>query len=156
MCRRTVLTAILLTGALLAGCTSDEHRAAVILKPQTPKPPGWVYLNAKRASDCEFRAYKPLQVSDWLPKGIARKVEPVYPEQAMRRRVQGTVSVAVLINQDGEVERVCSTGPSLLRSAAEEAAIQWRFHPPVLNGTKIPYVREVLSFNFALGGTEQR
>jgi len=100
--------------------------------------------------DCNFERFKPLRVgSDWS-RSIVRRVEPTYPPEAKRRRIAGTVIVRILIHETGEVQQVCSTGPKLLRPAAERAAFDWIFDTPRLNGKKVPYIAARLTFNFVL------
>jgi TonB family protein len=82
--------------------------------------------------------------------GISKRVEPTYPSEARRMRLQGKISVRVLINGNGEVEQACGDGHPLLRSAAENAALQWTFRTPKLNGENIPYIQETLVFDFVL------
>jgi TonB family protein len=101
--------------------------------------------------NCDYSERHPLRMSDWLWRGgIAKRVEPSYPPEAMRRRLHGKISVRVLINGNGEAERACGKGQPLLRNAAEDAARQWRFRTPELNGKRIPYVEETLVFDFVL------
>jgi TonB family protein len=101
--------------------------------------------------DCDFERFKPLRIgSDWPPRSIVQRVEPTYPPEAKRRGIEGTVIVRVLVPQTGTVQQVCSTGPKLLRSAAERAAFDWIFDTPRLNGEKVPYVATQLAFNFVL------
>jgi TonB family protein len=75
----------------------------------------------------------------------------MYPSDARRRGIKGTVSVFILINREGAVERVCSTGPKELRKAAEAAAVKFRFRRPIMNEGDDPfeYIQETLVFNFA-------
>jgi len=47
-------------------------------------------------------------------------------------------------------------GNPLLRGAAEEAALQWLFRTPELNGVRIPYIEQTLIFDFVLDGKENR
>ncbi|MDE3164343.1 MAG: TonB family protein, partial [Acidobacteriota bacterium] len=47
---------------------------------------------------------------------------PVYPEEALRRRVEGTVRLRATIDDEGRPAAVRAVGgPELLRAAAEEA-----------------------------------
>jgi TonB family protein len=96
-------------------------------------------------------------VADWLSHGgISKRVESVYPPEAKRRHLRGKVSVRVLINRNGEVEQACGMGNPLIRGAAEEAALQWLFRTPELNGVRIPYIEQTLIFDFVLDGKENR
>lgn len=61
---------------------------------------------------------------------LIRKVEPVYPQPAIRYRVQGTVRFTALIGKDGRVERLALiSGHPLLAEAAVTAVKQWLFRP---------------------------
>lgn len=99
---------------------------------------------------CDFNAFGPTGISDWLPRGITRRALPSYPTPARRRGVKGDVTVVMLINRQGAVERVCSTGPRELRKAAEAAAVQFRFRRPTINEGIDPfgYIQETLVFKF--------
>jgi TonB family protein len=69
---------------------------------------------------------------------IAKKVQPVYPVEAKKARVTGSVVLAATIGADGAVEnlRVVS-GPSLLQTSALDAVRQWVYKPYLLNGNPI-------------------
>ena len=61
---------------------------------------------------------------------VIKKVSPKYPKLAKRQRVEGSVSVKLLIDERGMVRRSCAfIGDELLRSEAEKAGLQWRFKP---------------------------
>jgi TonB family protein len=61
---------------------------------------------------------------------LVTKVDPEYPEQARRQRIQGPVVLDVWVRKDGAVRSVTpiSGNPELL-SAATRAVAQWRFNP---------------------------
>jgi protein TonB len=77
-------------------------------------------------------------------------VQPVYPEMAKQGRVQGTVSLSVVISSAGAVERakVVRSVPAL-DEAAISAVKQWKYSPTVVNGVAVP-VTMVVHVNFAL------
>lgn len=78
------------------------------------------------------------------------RMEPVYPAEAKRRRVSGSVVVEVLVDECGVVISARSlTGPVELRRASEDAALQWRFAQTKLVGVPIR-VRGTITFNFHL------
>ena len=56
--------------------------------------------------------------------GIVKRVEPAYPPEARRKRLQGRISVGVLIDGEGRVQEACGDGDRMLRDAAESAARQ--------------------------------
>lgn len=78
------------------------------------------------------------------------KVQPEYPYDAKRARVQGTVQVSVVIDEAGIVLTATAIeGPNELRKVSEEAAKKWRFKPTELEGKPIK-VQGILTFNFTL------
>jgi TonB family protein len=69
---------------------------------------------------------------------LVSKIEPVYPQEALRQRVAGTVKVHVVIGENGTVERAeLLDGPSLLAEAALRAVQQWRYEPTLLGSEAI-------------------
>ena len=78
--------------------------------------------------ECDFSEYKPLVISHGPIGGAIKKVAPEYPGVAKAARVQGEVQVEILVDLKGNVVRSCAAhGHSLLRVAAEEAALEWKF-----------------------------
>lgn len=75
---------------------------------------------------------------------------PVYPEAAKRMRTQGVVSVEVILDETGKVVSAnASSGPSILREAAVQAALKARFSPTKLSGQPVK-VSGVINYKFAL------
>jgi protein TonB len=65
-------------------------------------------------------------------------VEPVYPPDALRQRIFGTVKLHVVRGTNGEVETATVTdGPMPLRNAALQAVRQWRYEPTLLGSTPV-------------------
>ena len=66
---------------------------------------------------------------------MERKVQPVYPAQAMSLHLQGSVVLQATIAEDGTVQdlRVIHGHPTLA-TAAMDAVQQWRYRPYLLNG----------------------
>jgi TonB family protein len=66
---------------------------------------------------------------------LLHRVEPDYPEEARRQRIQGAVVLDVQIDPDGSVQQVTLvSGLPLLAQAATGAVKQWRFEPRSVNG----------------------
>jgi periplasmic protein TonB len=67
-----------------------------------------------------------------------RHVAPVYPQIAAQARITGTVILEATISPEGAVVdvRVLRSVP-LLDAAAVDAVRQWRYDPPLLNGTPV-------------------
>jgi TonB family protein len=74
--------------------------------------------------------------------------KPPYPAAAKAVRASGTVSVQVLIDENGSVVSANATsGHPLLRAAAEQAARGARFSPTLLSGQKVK-VSGIITYNF--------
>ncbi len=75
---------------------------------------------------------------------------PVYPEPAKRMRTAGMVSVEVVLDETGKVVSATATsGPTILREAAVQAALKARFSPTKLSGQPVK-VSGVINYKFAL------
>ena len=67
---------------------------------------------------------------------LITKVDPSYPPEAERQRVDGTVVLRVNIDKNGNVSKVEPvTGHPLLIPAAVDAVRQWKYKPYLLNQT---------------------
>ena len=76
---------------------------------------------------------------------------PAYPEIAKRMRIQGTVSVQVLVDVDGRViSAKALSGSPFLTIEAQKAAMQARFSPTLLSDQPVK-VSGVITYNFVLG-----
>jgi TonB family protein len=70
------------------------------------------------------------------PKRV-KFVEPVYPEYVVRAGVTGRVTVAALIDVDGNIGRArISRGIHGLDAAAVDAVLQWQYTPTIVKGEK--------------------
>lgn len=67
---------------------------------------------------------------------IVKKVNPVYPEDAVKKRIEGVVILEAVIDKNGKVKdtRVISSPDPVLTTAAEEAVRQWMYEPYVVSG----------------------
>ena len=75
---------------------------------------------------------------------------PTYPDAAKRMRVQGMVTVDVILDETGKVVAANATsGPAPLREAAVQAALKARFSPTKLSGQPVK-VSGVINYKFAL------
>lgn len=84
---------------------------------------------------------------------IVSKVDPVYPEEARKQKIQGVVEMEATINASGDVVgvRVLPT-PSpqpLLAKAAVAALRQWKYEPYRINGKAMTIIFNV-SITFSL------
>jgi len=81
---------------------------------------------------------------------IIKKVQPKYPKDARKNRVQGAVVLQARISKTGDIAdlRVIS-GDELLVPAAIKAVEQWKYRPYLLKGQPIE-VQTRITLNFTL------
>ncbi len=84
-------------------------------------------------------AVEPVDVAEEMSeKLLVQKVLPVYPDQALRTGLQGTVVLQALIGKDGMVRDLkLIHGSLLLGQAAFDAVRQWRYQPYFLDGRAV-------------------
>ena len=79
-------------------------------------------------------------------KGSSRRPEllmlvpPVYPKEAQKKGLEGTVDLRVLVTEQGTVDKVevtTSSGHSDMDRAAVDAAKRTRFRPAIRNGERV-------------------
>jgi TonB family protein len=69
---------------------------------------------------------------------IVSRVNPVYPAEAKKDKVEGTVLLDVTVEKSGEVSKVSVVkGPEALREASVAAVRQWRYEPAALGPTRM-------------------
>jgi TonB family protein len=79
---------------------------------------------------------------------VLQRVEPEYPEEARKQRIQGAVVLDVRIGRDGAIQDVKRvSGQAVLANAAIAAVKQWRFKPRVVNGKPVQ-MRTKVTLNF--------
>jgi TonB family protein len=70
-----------------------------------------------------------------MQKLLLHKVDPVYPPEARKQKLQGVIVLDLVIGKDGAVVDVTpKNGPDLLAHAAVEAVRWWKFEPYRVNG----------------------
>jgi protein TonB len=92
-----------------------------------------------------------LKISQGVSQGLLiKRVQPTYPPQAIRNRVQGAVQLQASIGRSGDITGVktLSGDPSLTR-AAVDAVKQWKYKPYYLNGEPVS-IETQITVNFRL------
>jgi TonB family protein len=75
---------------------------------------------------------------------LIRRVEPIYPDLAMRARVQGQVVLVINVDEEGNVTDIkVASGHPLLNEAAVNAVRQWKYSPTLMNGVPVPVIATV-------------
>lgn len=76
---------------------------------------------------------------------LLHRVAPLYPENARRMHVSGTVHLHVTISKSGDVlSAQAIDGPAILRQAALSAVRQWKYRPATLDGHPADSATEVI------------
>jgi len=89
---------------------------------------------------------------DVAPRPLVRSA-PKYPSRARAKGISGTVSLSLLIDASGNVQRikVLDANPAgVFEESAVEAVRNWRFEPAMYNGEKVRvWARQVLRFDLS-------
>ncbi len=92
-----------------------------------------------------------LNVSQGVSHGLLiKKVQPVYPRNALAMRVEGSIELLATISKTGDITQVKAlSGDSQLTKAATDAVKQWKYKPYLLNGEPVEIQTQV-TINFKL------
>ena len=72
------------------------------------------------------------------------QVPPRYPQVAKISKIQGTVTVKVLVSEQGRVaDAAAISGPDMLRGASIDAVRLWTFEPLIRNGVITPFETDI-------------
>ena len=84
------------------------------------------------------------------PPRLLSKTEVVYPTLARATKVEGTVTIEAVIDEQGDVvqARVVS-GPALLIQAALQEVTKWKYEPTLLNGQPVS-IQMIVYVNYHL------
>jgi protein TonB len=79
-------------------------------------------------------------------------VEPVYPPEARKAGIEGTVVLEAMIGTDGRIHdlRVISAPAASLAASSFAAVSQWEYRPYLLMGRVVP-VETTVTVTFSLG-----
>jgi protein TonB len=92
-----------------------------------------------------------VKVSQGVSQGLLiKRVNPVYPKQAMDGRIQGAVQLDAHIAKDGSINSIkVLSGDPVLAAAATDAVKQWKYKPYFLDGQPIA-IQTQITVNFKL------
>jgi periplasmic protein TonB len=92
-----------------------------------------------------------LSVSQGVSQGLLlKKVQPKYPPNALRLRLEGAVQLMATISKNGDISVVkLLTGDPQLSHAAIDAVKQWKYKPYLLNGEPVE-IQTQITVNFKL------
>jgi protein TonB len=84
---------------------------------------------------------------------LINKVIPIYPPDAKRNGIEGTVRFQAINGRDGHVLSLqVVSGDSRLVDAARDAVMQWVYKPTLLNGEPVEVVTTI-DVNFILNAS---
>lgn len=84
-------------------------------------------------------------------KLIKSEVPPIYPEDASKKKIQGTVRLHIIIGVNGLVNEInVVSGKSQLQSAAVDAVRKWQYEVSSYQGHPVE-VETVVDIVFKLG-----
>jgi len=88
----------------------------------------------------------PQQLSGTIMEAnLIRKVKPAYPTVAREARVQGAVEFTAIVSKEGNIAKLhLVRGQPLLVKAAQEAVIQWKYRPILINGKPVEVATQII------------
>jgi protein TonB len=98
---------------------------------------GWEELESGLKTQDGTMAEKPrAQVpAEDMAKLVVHRVEPLYPAEARKDRLEGTIALDIVVGRDGSVLSMHPlNGPDVLARAAMDALRWWKFEPYRING----------------------
>ncbi|HEY3974187.1 MAG TPA: TonB family protein [Candidatus Sulfotelmatobacter sp.] len=92
-----------------------------------------------------------MNVSQGVSQGLlVKKVQPIYPKNALFMHVEGAVELQATISKNGDIARVkVLSGDSQLTRSATDAVKQWKYKPYLLNGEPVE-IQTQITINFKL------
>ena len=113
-----------------------------------------MHVNAASAGDDSSASKAPKQISvshEVMARNLRNKVMPVYPPEAKKAKIQGTVVLSAVVGDDGNIKNLqVLSGPSELQQASLDAVRQWTYQPYLLNGDPVE-VKTTVNVEYKLG-----
>jgi len=107
-------------------------------------------LAAQAAAHSDSLQRRVIVAADVMQSLITYRSMPVYPADAQRQGVEGTVLLDTVVGKDGRVLEIRPTsGPPELATSASDAVKNWRFSPFTLNGDAVE-VETTIAVEFRL------
>lgn len=134
----------------------DDVRAAEAADLQAKQSPPVQSEREPKTEVVETPPVKPefVSVGTLSAADAINMARPTYPALAKNMRITGRITVAVEVDEKGEVTHAeASEGPRILRDAAENAARKSKFKPAMWQGQPISS-RGFVVYNFTVNGSE--
>jgi protein TonB len=116
-----------------------------------PAEPATVKTASLKRSPSLLSQVEPVSLPEELAQALLLdKVQPSYPEQALKAGIQGAVVLQAWIGKDGNIQDLkLVNGSLLLGKAAVNAVKQWRYKPYLRNGVAVE-AQTYVTVNFKL------
>lgn len=126
-----------------ATAATENNSSATSPPPQSPAQTSPQQPSAQSAPQT------PLNVGHLNSKALSLP-KPIYPQMGKQMRLEGTVKVAVVIDESGKVISArAESGHMMLRPAAVAAARQAKFTPALVSGQPVPF-SGFITYTFSL------
>ncbi len=135
------LVSALLSGSERAAREGDVDTATTLFEALSELEPDNPQLESA-AESIKMARVRALAETPVSPRDLTRRnrVAPVYPRAAERRRISGWVDMAFTVTNEGsttDIEILNSEPPQVFEQAVIQAASQWLFEPPVIEGISV-------------------
>lgn len=119
--------------------------------PESLRTNGLSHASSGSVSSALLDAFEPVNITEDLSENLlVEKVQPAYPEQAVRSGLQGSVVLQALIGRDGRIQNLkLVQGSFLLGQSAFQAVKQWRYRPYFRNGRAVQ-AQTLVTVDFSL------
>jgi TonB family protein len=136
---------LLLLSLFATACATDSAKYQVIGFAETPSATSATQQHAERVSEITSKANLDSSLR------VLRSVFPDYPVSLRQVGIKGGVRVEFNIEPDGTVADplVIGSPPPALAALSVYAIAQWKFSPPMRNGSPVR-LRAVQQFDFQL------
>ncbi len=76
---------------------------------------------------------------------LMKRVQPVYPQAAKDRRIQGTVEFTATIDGQGVIQNLALVrAPLAFYEESYRAVMQWKYRPTLLNGQPVDVITDII------------
>jgi len=103
--------------------------------------------NAALPCDSQLRpafSSPPGRAADIMLAKRIKFTQPVYPEEAKARLLQGRVTLTAIINKTGKIEDLTYTGgPFVLYESSRKAVARWEYQPTMIDGQPVDIVTDI-------------
>jgi peptidyl-prolyl cis-trans isomerase A (cyclophilin A) len=126
------------------------QKVTILNQPPPPPPPP---AAANTQSFGISPSPRKITISPGVAAGLLEEHQvPIYPPDAKKAHVSGTVVLTAVIGTDGLIKDLqIASGPDMLQQAAFDAVKMWRYRPYLLNGQPVE-VHTTINVIFTLGG----